>query len=352
MARANSSAADAASTPARERCVTSYPVRRGYHPGPLYPPDVSRLAGVVDIHAHAHPGQQDAFATATFASRSEMRGILFKTIVGKPDAVGAVRDVQERLNRWAETEGVTPIVCWSGHILGARGAGVTVAETKRALDSGITAIWLPVFNHANTLNTVGGKPMWWDASADPDLHTAPLTWEESRERGHFLLAENGKLLDEVRDIVRFCADRDAPLFFGHATHAELFALAEEAGRLGFKRAVIDHPFSPFIDLSIEEMRQVAACGVTLNFTYDELSPLLGIDPAKMCAAIKAVGAQHCTLSSDVGEPLFPNTVEAMRQICAYMEAFGLTPDELWLVSRDNPARLMGLPVMDRSCVSS
>jgi hypothetical protein len=25
-----------------------------------------------------------------------------------------------------------------------------------------------------------------------------------------------------------------------------------------------------------------------------------------------------------------------------MEAFGLTPDELWLVSRENPGRLMGL----------
>jgi hypothetical protein len=73
----------------------------------------------------------------------------------------------------------------------------------------------------------------------------------------------------------------------------------------------------------------------------------------MCAAIQAVGAEHCTLSSDVGEPLFPNTVEAMRQICAYMEAFGLTPDELWLVSRENPARLMGLEsAVDRSCMSS
>lgn len=333
---------DTATTPARTRCVTSYPVRRGYHPGPLYPPEVSRLDGVIDIHAHAAPGQQDAFATATFASRSGMRGILFKTIVPEPDSIGAVQKLQERLERWAEREKCAPIACWAGHILGARGAPVSGAEARRALDSGIAAIWLPVFNHANTLHTVGGKPVWWDPDADPNDHTAPLSWQEARERGHFLIDERGKLLQDVSDVVRVCAERDAPLFFGHATHAEIFALAEEAHRLGCTRAVVDHPYSPFIDLSITEMQQLAALGVTLNFTYDELSPLLGIDPAVMCATIRTVGAEHCTLSSDVGEPLFPNTVEALRQICAYMEAFGLSQDELRQVSRINPARIMGV----------
>jgi hypothetical protein len=35
-----------------------------------------------------------------------------------------------------------------------------------------------------------------------------------------------------------------------------------------------------------------------------------------------------TNSSDAGEPLFPDSVEAMRLVRGYMEAFGLNQDEL------------------------
>ena len=60
------------------------------------------------------------------------------------------------------------------------------------------------------------------------------------------------------------------------------------------------------------MKDAASAGLWLNFTFDELSPLLGIDPANMYKAIRTVGPEHCTLSSDAGEPLFPNSVESLR----------------------------------------
>ncbi len=44
------------------------------------------------------------------------------------------------------------------------------------------------------------------------------------------------------------------------THAEMFALADEESRLGFRRAVIDHPFSPFVDLDVTQMKRLAAFG--------------------------------------------------------------------------------------------
>ena len=59
-----------AATPTEERCVTSYPARRGYAPGVVYPPEISTVAGTIDIHCHAHANQQDALALAKYASRS------------------------------------------------------------------------------------------------------------------------------------------------------------------------------------------------------------------------------------------------------------------------------------------
>src|SRR5205807_227101 len=96
--------------------------------------------------------------------------------------------------------------------------------------------------------------------------------------------------------------------------------------------------------TVEEMQQLARVGIYLNFTYDEISPLLGVDPARMYNAIRAVGPAQVTLSSDAGEPLFPNSVECMRMMRAYMRAFGLTEEEVRQVTVTNPAKIVGAAV--------
>jgi hypothetical protein len=73
-----------------------------------------------------------------------------------------------------------------------------------------------------------------------------------------------------------------------------------------------------------------------------LSPLLGIDPANMYKAIRTVGPEHCTLSSDAGEPLFPNSVESLRLLRGHMAAFGCTPDEIYTMCTVNPSFIVGL----------
>ena len=90
------------------------------------------------------------------------------------------------------------------------------------------------------------------------------------------------------------------------------------------------------------MRQLTSEGIYLNFTFDELSPLLGVDPANMCATIRQLDIDYLTLSSDCGEPLFPNSVEAMRQIRGYMRAFGLSAEDVDKASIANPAKLVSL----------
>jgi hypothetical protein len=137
------------------------------------------------------------------------------------------------------------------------------------------------------------------------------------------------------------ADNDRALSFGHSTHQEIFALAELVDKLKFKRAFIDHPFSPFVDITVEQMKDLSKVGIHFNFTYDELSPMLGVDPGKMYAAMRTVGVEHFTLSSDAGDTVFPNSVEAMRQISGYMAAFGMTQSEIETLCITNPAFIVG-----------
>jgi hypothetical protein len=332
-------------TPTRDRCVTSYPTRRRYRPGVVYPPAVPGVTDMIDIHCHAHEGQQDALALAKLASQSHMRGIVFKTIGSISGEYRPARDVarvNEDLHAWAEAEDCEPIVCYAGYGITMDNTPPSMDKLQQNLSDGVAAVWLPVFNHANTLNTVGGLVRWWDPTAAPGDHSEPLPWDLAVARGYYMLGDNGRLKPDFADYVRAIADAGVMLFTGHATHPEIWAIAELCDGIGFRNLIIDHPYSPFIDVTIPEMHDLARRGVTFNFTYDELSPLLGVDPAKMYAAIRAVGVEHCTLSSDAGEPLFPHSVECMRLISGYMAAFGLTPDEVRTVCTTNPERLLGV----------
>jgi hypothetical protein len=331
-------------TPTAERCVTSYPARRKYRPGVVHPPHVPGVKNVVDIHCHAHEGQQDPLSLAKFASENDMGGLLFKTVgpISSGDYRPAlvVKAIVEELDRWSDTTGKKATGCYAGYGITMDNRPPSIDRLRQNIADGISAVWLPVFNHANTLHKVGGRRIWWDRNADPADHSAPLPWDEALRCGYYLLDDRGSLKPDIQEMLRVIVDSDIALFFGHATHPEIAALADFLGRFSYKRAVIDHPFSPFVDLSIEQMRHLTASGIYLNFTYDELSPLLGVDPARMYAAIREIGVERVTLSSDAGEPLFPNSVECMRLIRAYMAAFGLTEDELAIVCCRNPARIV------------
>ena len=322
------------------RSVRSFPARMFYLFGPQFPPALSGVDGAIDLHCHAHEGQQDALALAKFASLSGMAGILFKTIVGRPGPVEAVREVEDALAPWAEAASVAPVRVFAGCMSGPDWS-ISPDYVRRQLELGAAAVWLPVINHANTLEKVGGRTVMWDADAHPDDYQGPMIPYKAERIGHRLLDEHGRLLPNFSEIVRMVADHGAALFFGHATHDEISVLAEEVERLGITQAVIDHPFSPFVDLDVARMTELAGAGITFNFTFDELSPALGIDPGRMVDAICAVGPAHCTLSSDAGDALFPHSVECMRLMRAYMSAYGMTDAEVEEMSCTNPARILG-----------
>ena len=60
------------------------------------------------------------------------------------------------------------------------------------------------------------------------------------------------------------------------------------------------------------------------------------------SAIQEIGAEHFLMSSDLGQATSPSHVDGLR---AYVTAFrnaGLTDDQIDLMLRRNPARLLGL----------
>jgi len=159
----------------------------------------------------------------------------------------------------------------------------------------------------------------------------------------FTVGDRGKLRPEIRDTVRLCADHGVALSFGHLSPQEMDAMAEETTALGFDRAFIDHPFSEVFELNVPEMKRWAAAGVRFALTWDELSPLLGVDPQDMVAAIRAVGPEFFMLSSDAGIPLLPDTVEAYRLLAATLRGYGMTEPEMRQLMHGSAKEIVNVP---------
>src|SRR5439155_1714416 len=83
--------------------------------------------------------------------------------------------------------------------------------------------------HAITLSTVGSYRRFVEGNNAAGW-VGPIPWEKALKLGHYNLDEKGELKPEICEIVRICADKGAALFFGHATHKEIYKIAEEVDK--------------------------------------------------------------------------------------------------------------------------
>ena len=286
------------------------------------------LTDAIDVHAHARGNdEEDPLHAAQEASRAGMKALLYKSISpGRPWEVA--RQVQDDVDRWAEREGLRPVKCLPGYVIGIPLGPVDFAHVKAAVEGGVLGVWMPPVTSAWSIYRLGGRGVWFDKSRRADEPMPPQSWDVARKTGVYVLDDHGRLLPEVRDTVRLLADHGVALSFGHLSPQEMDALGEETGAIGYTRAFIDHPFSEVFELDVPKMKRWAEAGIRFALTWDELSPLLGVDPQDVVAAIRAIGPEHFMLSSDAGIPILPQTVEAYRLLAAMLRAYGMTETEM------------------------
>ena len=282
------------------RVVRSYQARysMGTNKASMYD-----LTDAIDVHAHARgQDEEEPMHAAQEATRAGMKAVLFKSISpGRPWEVA--RRLQDDVDRWAERENLRPVKCLSAWIVGIPLKPIDFTEIKAAVEGGILGMWMPPVTSAWSIFRLGGRGVWFDKTRGYDDPVPPTAWEDARTTGIYVLDDHGRLLPAIRDTVRLCADHGVALSFGHLSPQEMDALAEEIGAIGYRRAFIDHPFSEVFEFDVPKMQRWAQAGVRFALTWDELSPLLGVDPQDMVAAIRAIGPEHFMLSSDAGIPL-------------------------------------------------
>jgi hypothetical protein len=278
------------------------------------------VQGSIDMHVHISPDalmafRMDALDTAKSAQQAGLRAIVLKShsYITAPIAAMAEKLVPEVK--------VFGSICLD-HEMG----GLNFRALEAAAKLGSRVVWMPTHSSSNMLSM----------SND----------DTPENKGLSILNSENKLVPEMGKILSIVKEYDMVLASGHISPAETFALVEEALAKGISRLVITHPLIVEISkqiFTLEDQRQLAKMGAFIEYTYVGYLPHeLRQDPQKLVEAIKTVGAEHCIISTDLAEYSNPPTGEGMRMFIALLLKNGINEQEIELMAKSNPARLLGL----------
>ncbi|MFC2042093.1 DUF6282 family protein [Chloroflexota bacterium] len=273
----------------------------------------SILSGSIDMHMHTAPDPRaerrlDALQAALQAQEAGMRAIVLKSHEYPTAPLAYI------VNQ------IVPDVTVLGSIsLDLEVGGLNPHALEASAKLGAKVVWMPTLTSANDMKKKGGG-------------------------GIVILDKEGRLLPVIGEILSIVKDYRMVLATGHVSVAESFALVDFARKEGLEKIVVTHPLLEWLGapLSLEEQCQMAEKGAYIEHCFSVTMPMYRLDPMKIVEAVRAVGAERCIISTDMGQDNNPAPAEGIRVAIATMLKCGLSEKEVELMVKINPARLLDL----------
>jgi hypothetical protein len=156
------------------------------------------------------------------------------------------------------------------------------------------------------------------------------------------LDEKNNLLPQVKEICALIAEGDIILASGHLSIKEIVPLVKEAWDVGVKRILINHP-EYIVNGSASVQKGLAQMGACIEHTLLSMMPMwFRKDPKEIVRMVKKVGPEHTILSADFGPAHHPPPQEGMRMFIRMTLELGISPQEIELMVKRNPGRLLGI----------
>jgi hypothetical protein len=273
------------------------------------------LDGVIDIHVHTAPDSVprsiDAIDLAKLAESRGMRAIVLKNHY-EPTASVAYLVHKE----------VPGIQVFGGIDLNLSVGGMNPAAVeKMALTTG----------HF-------GKLVWM-ATYD----TRAQVMKSGEHRPFVAVSQDGELLPAAKDVIGVIARYDLVMATGHNSPEDDLLLIQEAKKQGVKEMVVTHAMLSPTSMTIPQMQEAAKLGAYIEFVFNGLiGSSRQFDFADYAKAIRAVGPEHCILSSDMGQVGNPLHPDGLMLLFDGLKKQGLTQGDIDQMSKVNPARLLSL----------
>ena len=318
------------------------------------------IKGTSDIHIHGGPwlkscpGRVDPFQIAEQAKAVGMRAIMLYD-----HTLGVSCGTSQLVRRQ-----VPGIEVFGGIIMTSVLGGLNPRAIKSALHYGAGAKFVHFGAHCTHFMAshegalVDGKPV-------PFKDLYPKFAKEELPRAIRIPLED-PIPDELAEILQLIADApDVHLNTGHIGVDEAMRLVDLAIQHGIQKIVIAHPCRG--RMSVEQQKTLARKGVYLEGAVsdwmfhrglprtnyyverewaDEIAGIanspefFGIVP--WARQIREIGIEHFVLGTDYGIRSGPTPVEGMRTLISSLLDLEFTPEEIHVMVKKNPERLLGL----------
>ena len=288
-----------------------------------YPPSVDRhltdpaLIGAIDLHAHSdpdsYPPSVGRLRGAKLAQERGMRGVVLK-------------------NHWTETAGLA-YLARKYRDAGDRSFGAVSLDTPvGGVNPDAVRYMADVVGHF-------GRIVWM-----PTHDAEPEVKAEKEKRPFVTVSRDGQLLPQVLEVLSVVAQNNLTLATGHVTPDEAFMIIREAKKRGVQRIIVTHPTLGLGGtMTIAQLQEAAKLGAYIEFTAG-MASREGPRQAQTFEAIRKVGPTMCFIASDSGLP-GNNHPDALAMAAKALRAAGFTEKELNMMFKDNPAKLVKLPVL-------
>ena len=285
------------------------------------------LIGAIDMHCHSGPSVMprmiDHLEALKEASSAGMRALLFK------DHFYSATPITELL---ASHFGHLDVVMLSGVPLNDTAGGLNPYAVDHGLKLGARLVWMPTFSAANHIrhNRHG--------------HLLPTRQPMKRPKMLTVVDDDGRIKDEVKEILDQIAEFDAVLSAGHLHISEIWPLFEEAEMRGVRRRLVQHP-TYTIGATYADIRELSESGAFIEHSLCMFIPQSRFNyyPSdELRDVIEAGGIEQTILGSDLGQVDNPTPVSGFRAVIRLCIELGFDDDQIRRLVGGNAARLLGL----------
>jgi hypothetical protein len=289
------------------------------------------LEGAVDLHVHPAPSPMprrvDAAEAAKLAGEAG-----FSAIVVKSHHHNTVMDILALEHAGAANGGAA---LFGGIALNGQVGGINPRAVELCLKMGGKIVWFPTIASAKHIE---------HHAAHPNLKFPKLSVHLEAEAPIEVLDRRGGVTPEVIRVLELIKEHDAILASGHMAPAQITAVFEAAREVGVGRMLVNHP-NFVIEATYDDARHWVSLGAFIEHSlcmYDEASSFHNWDIETLVAWIEAIGPQHSTLGSDLGQMNNPLPTESFKKIVARLLDRGIPEDEIRSMVSRNPAELLGV----------
>ena len=271
------------------------------------------LRGAYDLHAHPKPSHftrcLDDFEFARACDEYGMAGAMIKSHYDPTPG----RAIIANLHSGAKA------TMYGGVALNQPVGGLNKYQVETCLKMGGILVWLPTRDASHVMKG-GGK-------ATDFLQREPIE----------VLTPEGKPVPAIYEVFEAVKKYNAYLATGHVSPEEADVICREGVRCGVNM-ILTHPDSKTNKMALEGQIALAKLGVLVEKVWDNV--LNGyITAEEMARYMKAIGPEHCFMTTDNGQKGKP-PCQGMYDFVKAMLEQGLSEEDLVWMVRTNPKKII------------